>query len=255
MLRSRTAIAELIGVPAPTSPVYRLTKLGADPFAPPPWEMVGRNRFDDPKGQFRVIYCASEKAAAFGETMARFRRSLPLLALMAEIDDDDESLDESLEGLLDERDQERGVVPADWRFKRQIGMTTLDPHLEFLDVTAPDSVAHLRYALSSEVLALGMDDLDLSTILAPIRPMTRAIARYAYEFKDAAGGYRFAGIRYTSRYNLRWTCWAVFLDRLLHSPDVPETSIDPEDPALLEAADLLDLSIEGVRGMKHFVFP
>jgi hypothetical protein len=119
--------AHLIVVPAPLTPIQRLTMLGVDPFEPPPLEYVGSNRFDDPHSEFRVVYCASEPAGAFGETMARLRRSIALLELVAEVNDD-EALEVALEGLVDRSDVRRGVVPTDWRFKRQLGVTLSNHH-------------------------------------------------------------------------------------------------------------------------------
>jgi hypothetical protein len=79
----------IVSVSAPAESIFRIARLGADPFEPPLWEYTGSNRFDDPQREFRVIYCASQRAAAFGETLARFRRSLSLLALMNDVEDDE----------------------------------------------------------------------------------------------------------------------------------------------------------------------
>lgn len=74
--------------------MYRVS-LGLDVFDAPQWEWAGDNRFDDPghvrgesePGLFRVIYCSSSRAGAFGETIARFRKSLRLLSELREIED------------------------------------------------------------------------------------------------------------------------------------------------------------------------
>lgn len=245
---------QIVSVAAPTDPVYRLTKLGVDPFAPPPWNFSGTNRFDDPAGQFRTVYCASQRAGAFGETLARFRRSLRLISLLQDVDDD-ESLEVALEGLVDPADPRRGVVPAEWRFQRQIGATHLAPSLMFADISHAESVGHLRTALASEASRLGVPDFDLSTVLGTDRRLTQHCARYIYELHDEFGLPRFAGIRYPSRLNLNWTCWAVFGDRIEHQSQFIETTIDPDDPDFLEAARLLSLSIETVRGQRTFIAP
>jgi hypothetical protein len=123
MTDARASANQLRHVPAPTNPVYRLTKLGIDPFEPAPWRFTGNNRFDDPAERFRTIYCASTRAGAFGETLARFRRSLRLIALMADVDDDDESLEDALEGLIDPSDERRGryLLPVE----TQLGLDML----------------------------------------------------------------------------------------------------------------------------------
>lgn len=240
-------------VTAPTTPVFRITRLGIDPFEPALWEYSGNNRFDDPNQQFRVIYCASSRAAAFGETLARYRRSMKLLALMQEVEDDEESLEDALGGLLDPEDEGRGVVPVDWRFKRQVGSTLLDPSLRFAAIAEPESVAYLRSALAPVATMLNLADFDLSTVFSRERLITQHCARHLYELRDGSGSPLFAGISYPSRINPHWTCWAIFDDRLIHAPVMTETTIDPHDPGFLEAVRLLDLSIEAVRGQGTYI--
>jgi len=242
-------------IPAPDDLIHQITKLGVDPFAPAPWEYVGNNRYDDPERKFRVIYCASERAAAFGETLARFRRSLRLLELMRAIDDDGESIEEALGGLLDLDDERRGVVPVDWRFKRQIGSTILDPSLRFAAIAEPESVAHLRSALAPVVDMVGLADFDLGAVFSAERIITQHCARYIYDLRNEQGDPLFAGISYPSRINSHWTCWAIFDDRLIHTPRMLETTIDPQDPGFVEAARLLELSVEVVRGHGTYIRP
>ena len=81
---------DIASVVAPRTPVYRISRIGVEPFGPPPWDKTGANRFDDPERTFRVVYCASDRAGAFGETLAQYRRSLSLIALMQSVEDDDE---------------------------------------------------------------------------------------------------------------------------------------------------------------------
>jgi hypothetical protein len=250
---------EIVSISAPSDPIYRIARLGVDPFDPPPWEFVGGNRFDDPRREFRAIYCASARAAAFGETLVGFRPSPRLVALMHEVNDS-ETLDEALSGLLDPGDPHRGVVPFDWRFKRQVGSTILDPSLKFAAIAEPESIAHLRVALAPVVTMMRLskhegDDFDLSTIFSGKREITQHCARYIYELCGAQGKQRFAGICYPSRVNLHWTCWAIFDDRLIHTPLPPETTIDLRDPGLSEAAQLLDLSVEVIRGHGTYWHP
>jgi hypothetical protein len=44
-----------------------------------------------------VVYCATERAGAFGETIARFRLSVGLLVRLKQVEDE-EPLDPELEG-------------------------------------------------------------------------------------------------------------------------------------------------------------
>jgi hypothetical protein len=77
-----------LSVVTPPELVYRVGR-GFDAFAPPDWayalpDGTFGNRFDDPSAErdvpegerYRVVYCATERAGAFGETIARFRPSV-----------------------------------------------------------------------------------------------------------------------------------------------------------------------------------
>lgn len=82
---------------------------GFDVFAPPDWayalpDGTFGSRFDDPAAErdapeeehYRVVYCATERAGAFGETITRFRPSVGLLAGLEQVKDE-EPLDPELE--------------------------------------------------------------------------------------------------------------------------------------------------------------
>jgi hypothetical protein len=47
------------------------------------------NRYDDPAGEYRVLYAAGQRRGAFLETLARFRIDLQLVAEMDAIDGDE----------------------------------------------------------------------------------------------------------------------------------------------------------------------
>lgn len=189
--------------------------------------------------------------AAFGETLARKRVPIGVLAKLAAVDAD-EPLDAVLAGAaIDRTDphRPRGLVSAEWQSRRQIGRTTLDPALRFANVAARGSVQYLRSALAPVADRLGIADIDASTMLNPaLRGFTRACARHIYELHDD-GLPRFAGIRYVSRLDpAAWECWAVFFDRIRHTPGYPE-SIVADNPALQRVARDFALTIEGPNGL------
>lgn len=132
-------MTRLVTVSPPSDGVYLLTRHATEPFVPPDWNRALEdgtfgNRFDDPTAaesrppeeRYRAIYCATQRVATYGETIARFRPSLSLIAQIEAIDDD-EPLEVALEGVVDPEDPRRGLIPADWRLRRQIGHTVLDP--------------------------------------------------------------------------------------------------------------------------------
>jgi hypothetical protein len=70
--------------------LFRLGR-APDPWQPPDWSNATSdgtfgNRFDDPKGYYRVLYAASQELSCFVETLARFRPDPMLLAELEEID-------------------------------------------------------------------------------------------------------------------------------------------------------------------------
>ncbi len=233
--------SQLVVVGPPRGPVFRVAR-GLDPFEPPDWRYVGGNRFDDPRcgeedvdttGCFRVLYAATQRAGAYGETIARYRTDFALLAGLDGIDDD-EPPDPRLQP---------GVVPADYRLQRRLGKARLDARLRFVDIHAPETVQALRPVLAKVAHDLGLSDVDFSTIMGPHREITRHAALHIYEQRDANGHPLYSGIRYLSRLNPGWELWALFADRLIHTTAVPET-IFPDDQGLVEAALLLGVNVE-----------
>ena len=223
--------------------VFRVSR-GFDVFAPPEWSWAHEdgtfgNRFDDPgkyrgipqEDRFRVVYCATQRAGAFGETIARFRRS-PRLAegLQAVVDED--SFEPELEG---------GWLPEEWRFGRRLGSTRLDEGLVFADFASAKTFQIFTEELAPVLVRFGMTEFDLSLITSRKRRVTQEAARYAYEL--AGGGQVFAGVRYLSRLNPAWELWAVFHDRMVHSPEELSETVREDDPGLVEAASVLGIEV------------
>jgi hypothetical protein len=225
--------------------VFRVGR-GLDAFAPPPWDKAGEdgafgNRFDDPRADrgvreedhFRVIYCATRPVGVFGERVARYRKSPRLLAGLQEIEDD-EPLDPELGG---------GIVPEEFRLKRTLGTTRLSDNLLFADFAEGETFTILREELANWLVRLELEDFDLSTVTSKQRRLTQEAACYVYELAGF-GHTSFAGIRYLSRLNANWELWAIFHDRMAHFPEEIAGEIRKDNPELLEAARVLDLTIE-----------
>ena len=254
---------ELAPVAPPRHGVYRLARRPGAGFGPVPWEVANPvdgtfgNRFDDPgqalgipqEERFRAISCATERIGTIMESLARFRRSLPYAGRVeAGSRGVREGIDESLRGTFDPGDPSRGLVPAAWRMRRQIGHTLLDPELRFVDIAAMSTLSHLREAMAPDLRELGLTDLDLSVVTGPQRTLTQRIARYVYEQVDLTGTPRFAGIRYLSRFGDAQECWAIFDTRMVMRGTVIEQSILPDDPDLLAVAKAFGLTIEVLGG-------
>ncbi len=163
-----------LSIVRPPELIYRVGR-SLDAFAPPDWayalpDGTFGNRFDDPsveggrpeEERYRMIYCATERAGAFGETIARFRPSIELLAGLERVEDE-EPLDPELEG---------GIVPEEWRLSRRMGSTRLASGLQFADLPAPQTMRVLREELAAVAEGLGLEDLDLSAVTGPHRRLT-----------------------------------------------------------------------------------
>ena len=197
-------------VAAPSDGLWRVGRLPnpialPDPIPPAELTATSGYRFDSPGGYYSVLYFGTTREACMGETMANLRPKLGVLALIAD----------------DWRDRGfmlPGEVPADWRQQRIAVRVGFPPQprfpngLSFLDVEASESREFLRVRLATELHYLGYDDLDVSTIRGPDRRVTRWISAVAYDEEDDDGNPAYAGIRYLSRHDNAWECWAVFGD-------------------------------------------
>jgi hypothetical protein len=78
------------------------------------WQPDGSfgNRFDDPQGNYRVLYAATQRVSCFIETLARFRPDPALIAELEAIAGEDDYV------LL-------GTVPSDWCEPRVMGEATV----------------------------------------------------------------------------------------------------------------------------------
>lgn len=185
------------------------------------------NRFDSLTGQFRVLYFATDLTACFGETLSRFRKD-PKLAFL------DEEWDEL-------HFMPRGAVPKDWRTNRSAVRVSLRSDLRFLDVEDAGTREFLFQELGSVLAMFGIDALDVAAIRGRDRRVTQLIAQFGWIQENRDGSPMLAGIRYLSRLNNEWECWAVY-DRV----DLEEEERHPilrDMPALREIEDLYGLRV------------
>ncbi len=255
---------DMVSIPAPRDVIYRIARGPDEPFALPDWDRAGPdgtfgNRFDDPGGmfgilpkhRFRVIYCATQREAAFAEVTSRFRQRPGLSPILAQIEDDEETLEEALGGAVDPDFLDHSLLTSDWLQRRRIGYTQIVAHGELVDIGHSDSLAHLNETLAPLLTVLEVEQLDVSSITSrDPRVLTQYAARYIYRRG-------FAGIRYASRLGTNWECWALFEGRFHHElghPGFPE-NIDPGDEDLGRVAKRFGITIEIMRGMGHYLRP
>lgn len=260
-------MADFQTVEVPNSGIYRVGFRTPGPFIPADWSRaIGHRsfsgRFDDPRAdlpeseRFRVLYCASDRRGALGETLARFRPPVRLTSRLDAVTDD-EPISTSYSRATDPDDPSRGLVEAEWRLKRAMGHTVLERGLPFVDLGSVRTLNQLRSAVDIWPTEAVIQDIDLGLVMGPGRELTQRISRHIHEQRDRLGLPRFAGIRYLSRLDQGWECWAVFTDRMRHIPGMPgmPATIFPDDPDLIEIASIFRLTIETIEGSGHYYRP
>jgi hypothetical protein len=196
-----------------------------DPWQYPDWSRANRdrtfgNRFDDPNGEYRVLYASSVRLGCFLETLARYRPDLALYAELQQIAGEDDFLPP-------------GIVPPEWFGNRVIGFA--NAHGQFADVGSTEWISTLRRALAPLLINLGIPDFDASVLQrSGPRLLTQNVSYVVY----SEG---FDGIRYLSKYGHDIENWALFEPADLTGPKA--SSIQPDDPDLLHALQLLHVSL------------
>jgi RES domain len=206
-------------------PSRELYRIGYKPnvWALPDWKYISStdgtfpNRYDDPNGEYRVLYAASQRLTCFLEVLAPFRVAPEIASGLAEID--------SSEGYP------VGTVPQAMFEPLQIGRASLElPDSLYADICSSEWIGRLRPILLPYFSGFGIKVFDASTLLATSpRRLTQLVSRFVYE-----SGFR--GIRYPSKHGLDLENWA-FLDCVPVSNAGVE-AIRMDDPDLQRALEL-----------------
>jgi hypothetical protein len=213
----------------------RIWRVGRTPDAWgwPDWRFAGPDgtfghRFDDPRGEYRVLYASSERFGAFVEALAPYRPHPALLEARRHLVDSG-----AAEGLAP------GTLPAGWLASRTIGEA--QPRGAFADIGHSRSLRLLRDRLGADALAWGVDELDAAAIrLSAPRALTQAVSRIAFDCVHDDGSAQFAGIRYRSRLGDEIDNWAIF-----------ERPADPPVPAWARSAPVAANDPDLVAALKH----
>lgn len=229
----------MLEVTTPGEPVHRVG-YAPDPWTWVPWEYVDRatGRWDDPEGNYRVLYAGTSPEACFVEVLSPFRPDPSLDADMSAINGDP-------------RDARypsvpAGTVDASWLDRRRLGRARLTG--TYVDVTHKNTIAELRASLLHRAVAHGLSDLDASAIRThQPRAFTREISRHLYTVDHE--GKRLDGIAYESRFGAGLALWAVFeraddsgLDTSRLIGDRDASPIPADHPDLVAALELHNLT-------------
>ncbi|MGH3556026.1 MAG: RES family NAD+ phosphorylase [Mycobacterium sp.] len=169
------------------------------------------NRFDVAGGG--VLYFGSTAQGCFAETLARFRPTSAMRAIVAD---------------EDPRFVVCGGVPQDWRTQRQLVTVEAVDALAFVDVEHPDTHEYLTAALASQLSVLGVAQLDVAVLRGSNRILTRTISTWAYAATNHDGTPKYSGIRYKSRLGDH-ECWAVFDGTVLQVRDRRPIELTDQD--------------------------
>lgn len=215
-------------VAAPSGPVYRVARATAtlEPSRIAAEDALATragNRFDVVGGG--VIYCGTTVRGCFAETVARFRPSAKMRAIIGQEDP----------GFV-----ACGGVPQNWRDQRSIVAASIADSLPFVDIDDPITHEYLNAKMAEELADLGVEVLDVGNVRGPNRLITRAAASWAYYAMDN-GSPRFSGIRYMSRVLPDEECWAVFEGTPI--VEISRRSVEEYDPDLKAVADMWGLRI------------
>jgi RES domain-containing protein len=222
----------------PVQPGGLLHRIGRlpDAWAWPDWsraEVDGTfgNRYDDPKGEYRVLYASSDRRGAYIEVLARYRADPLVKQGLAEI--------EIEPGEGEREGPQPGQLPRSWLDHRCAG--TARSEAEFGAVGAARSLAFLRDRLADRALHYKVPELDAAAIRTGVpRAFTQEVSRLVFECATGTGAQQFAGISYRSRLGDEITNWAIFEPSAGEAPltDAASGTIDPDDPDFQAALEL-----------------
>lgn len=205
------------------------------PSRPRPGEAPGRNRFDDPQGEFVVRYLADNLRGCLVELLARLREDEEAKVRLARV----EYVDESEEPALGSPDD----AFAEWLPKQRVAIgRLLDPGIVvalndsglLVDLSHEPLVYVARVTVSRQ---LKPDDpnylipLDQGTIRLGDdigRTLTQAVSRTLWERSPAP-----IGIAYKSRVDDDERCWAIYGHARMEFP--AEVALSPADSAHRQA--------------------
>lgn len=214
------------------------------PLAPRPGE-PGRNRFDDPDGEFRVRYLASTLRGCCVELLARWQEDRATEDILEDV----EGLDEFDDLNLPDPEKIQGI--RDWASKQLVVRCMVDNREPLIDIDNSELLVELdkhplvRAALQASPLGAETRrahlDHAIIRLSGPVgRPITQAVSRAVRET------YPFIrGLGYWSRIDDNERCWAVYQEAPVRFSESEQ--LHPDNPvhreAMRSAARLLQVNL------------
>lgn len=131
----------------PEAPLWRVGR-GDRPWSYPDWQYATHGRFpgrwDDPDGQYRVVYGASTRVGALVEALQEFRPKADFASVLGRLGAPDAV--------------EPGIVPVSWLGPRSIAAAVVKG--AFAHVQHHDWIGYLHERLLPHLLTWGIHELD-----------------------------------------------------------------------------------------------
>jgi hypothetical protein len=193
---------------------------------------IGRNRFDDPLGEFRVRYVANTLRGCMVELLARWQEDQDAEEALAAVEGLEEFADENLP------DPSKVDGVREWMNKQRVARCLIDHRATFINIDESSLLVELdKHSLVRDALRnspLSSADyaahLDFAVIKlgGPVgRPITQAVSRALRDWHPEIGG-----LAYESRIDRSERCWAIYEETTVRfaeseplSPDNPVRAV------------------------------
>lgn len=165
-----------------------------------------------------TVYGGHPEVAAYAESLAEFKVALSaeqtsLRDLFDEGLDDvdpDASLLSAIDSEWDNLQHMRpGQIPRAWRAERRFHRLT-PPTGWFVDVERSQTISAVSQGLRGELAGLSVEELTTGNLRGEDRMVTTTIAGWLWALVLDDGSLPL-GVRYGSKHDSSWSCWAVWL--------------------------------------------
>jgi len=215
----------MVLVPAAAGTVWRIAKTSYGALGPPQRPLTGTRdgwgRYD--AAGHRTVYGASTAQAAYAESLAVFRPKFTRDGLMLSDLFDDAGhtslLDQVAAEWAEREHMPPGSLPAGWRSDRLLYQLSLPVTGWFVDVERAETIAALSAALGGELARFGLETLTTAHLRGDDRDVTTTVAGWIRD-QVLDDGSLPHGIRFGSKHDSTWTCWAIWLRALDDGKDL-----------------------------------
>jgi hypothetical protein len=210
---------------AAPAPLFRLG-YGSNAWGWPPWQYVGKGRWDDPEGDYRILYASTERFTTFIEVMGDFATDAVFEATWLLIEGDDDATPP-------------GEAPTDWLRHRSMGRGRIRGHFAAASLGA--SLRFFQQRVGPIAAIHGVPQINAATVREKQpREITQAISRLLFNCKRRLRR-QFRGVQYFSRHGDDFENWAIFEPCKITEKETGP--VNEDDPDYQQALRFLGLSL------------